>query len=63
MAPKIKMVKEATEETLEDLKVTLKDKGITHVYIGKSSINFVNGSAMVSPKIYALIKESGIEVE
>ena len=63
MAPKIKMIKEVTEEILEEIKVTLKDKKITSAYIGNSYVDFVNGEATVSSKIYALIKESGIEVE
>lgn len=57
------MIKETTEEALEELKVTLKDKKITSAHIGNSYVNFVNGEALVSAKIYALIKESGIEVE
>lgn len=63
MAAKIKAIKEETVESIEKLKVTLKDKKITSVHIGNSYVDFINGTAEVSEKIYALIKESGIEVE
>lgn len=60
---KVKMVKDDTVKDLELLKVTLKDKRITSVHVGNSYINFVNGEAEVSNKIYGLLKDSGIEVE
>lgn len=63
VSTKVKMIKEEASKDIELLKVILKDKRITSAYIGNSYIDFLKGEALVSPKIYALIKESGIEVE
>lgn len=60
---KVKMVKEESTKDIETLTATLKDKKITSVHIGNSYIHFVNGQAEVSSKIYAMLKDSGVEVE
>ena len=62
-ATKIKMVKEESAKDIESLMVTLKDKRITSVHIGNSYIHFVNGQAEIPSKVYALLKDSGVEVE